>query len=254
MNPVETGKLIAKFRKEAGYTQASLASALNITDKAVSKWERGCSLPDASLLPKIAKLLDCDIEVLLSGLSEYKEHEWVGVLILESGETSASTVVYDKPLIFYLLSYFLLVGITEIDIQAKFDDAEYIKSLNLEQYGFNISFTPRTHSNAMIIYDKLFLFGVNLTRSFQNYMSMEANVVPITDGRELPIIFAHHYSDTEILKKISEKKKMGRGMLNFPMTTNDEVNEVAEFVKTYQKYHKLKIADLHEIAVKREMI
>ena len=252
MNPTETGKLIAKLRKEAGYTQASLAEKINVTDKAISKWERGYGQPDTSLLPQLAKLLDCDMEVLIFGLSEYKDHEWTGLLILNGGETSASTMVYDKPLIHYLLSYFLLVGITTVDIRADFKEYEYIRSLNLEQYGFNISFFQNPGANNMVVFDKALVFGANLTRMFQSYMAAEdTNIIPIVDERELPIGFSHYTVDVGVIKRTAERRKLTRGMIHLPLGTMEEVKEASEFVRIYQKYHNIKIADLKEIAVKR---
>ncbi len=59
------GKLIAKFRKEKGLTQKELGDKLFVTDKAVSKWERGLSLPDITLFEKLAKVLDTDIYSLI---------------------------------------------------------------------------------------------------------------------------------------------------------------------------------------------
>ena len=59
------GKLIAKFRKEKGLTQKELGDKLFVTDKAVSKWERGLSLPDITLFEKLAKELDTDIYNLI---------------------------------------------------------------------------------------------------------------------------------------------------------------------------------------------
>ena len=50
MDQEKMGKFIASCRKEQGLTQAVLAERLGITDRAVSKWETGRSLPDASLL------------------------------------------------------------------------------------------------------------------------------------------------------------------------------------------------------------
>ena len=49
MDQIKIGKFIAACRKEKGYTQASLAEELGITDRAVSKWETGKSLPDSSM-------------------------------------------------------------------------------------------------------------------------------------------------------------------------------------------------------------
>lgn len=49
MNQIKIGKFIAECRKKQNLTQIQLAEKLNITDRAVSKWERGMSLPDISL-------------------------------------------------------------------------------------------------------------------------------------------------------------------------------------------------------------
>ena len=67
MNEVKIGKFIASKRKEQGLTQLQLAEKLGITDRAVSKWETGKSLPDASLMPELCKLLKITINDLLCG-------------------------------------------------------------------------------------------------------------------------------------------------------------------------------------------
>lgn len=61
------GQFIADMRKERGLTQKELAEKLLITDKAVSKWERGLSCPDISLLTSIADILGVTVNELLSG-------------------------------------------------------------------------------------------------------------------------------------------------------------------------------------------
>lgn len=67
MEQVKIGKFIASKRKEQGLTQLQLAEKLGITDRAVSKWETGKSLPDASLMPELCKLLKITINDLLCG-------------------------------------------------------------------------------------------------------------------------------------------------------------------------------------------
>lgn len=67
MEQVKIGKFIASKRKEQGLTQLQLAEKLGITDHAVSKWETGKSLPDASLMPELCKLLKITINDLLCG-------------------------------------------------------------------------------------------------------------------------------------------------------------------------------------------
>ena len=67
MDKEKTGQLITTLRKEKGLTQKQLADALNVTDKAVSKWERGLSFPDISMLEPISELLDISILEILAG-------------------------------------------------------------------------------------------------------------------------------------------------------------------------------------------
>ena len=67
MEQVKIGKFIASKRKEQGLTQLQLAEKLGITDRAVSKWETGKSLPDASLMPELCKVLKITINDLLCG-------------------------------------------------------------------------------------------------------------------------------------------------------------------------------------------
>lgn len=77
MDMEKTGKLIAECRKEAGLTQAALAEKLGITDRAVSKWERGKSLPDASIMLELCGILGINVNELLAGekiaMENYKE-------------------------------------------------------------------------------------------------------------------------------------------------------------------------------------
>ncbi len=61
------GKFIAYLRKEKGLTQQELGDKLFVTDKAVSKWERGISFPDITILEKLASELDAEVSEILSG-------------------------------------------------------------------------------------------------------------------------------------------------------------------------------------------
>lgn len=67
MDQVKIGKFIAECRKEKGMTQAALAEKLGITDRAVSKWETGKSLPDASIMLDLCGILEIDVNELLTG-------------------------------------------------------------------------------------------------------------------------------------------------------------------------------------------
>lgn len=73
MNTEKIGSLIAKLRKEKGLTQKELADQLHITDRAVSKWERGVGCPDISLLDDLANILGVSISSLLNGEEEVEK-------------------------------------------------------------------------------------------------------------------------------------------------------------------------------------
>lgn len=62
-----TGCFIAQLRKELGLTQKELAEKLEVTDKAISRWETGKGLPDTSLLKPLAEIFGVSVGELLSG-------------------------------------------------------------------------------------------------------------------------------------------------------------------------------------------
>jgi transcriptional regulator with XRE-family HTH domain/DNA-directed RNA polymerase subunit RPC12/RpoP len=67
MDQVKIGKFISERRKSVGLTQMQLAEKLGITDRAISKWERGKTLPDSSVMLELCGLLGITVNDLLSG-------------------------------------------------------------------------------------------------------------------------------------------------------------------------------------------
>ena len=67
MDQEKIGKFISACRKEKGLTQAALAEQLGITDRAVSKWETGKSLPDSSIMIDLCEILSINVNDLLKG-------------------------------------------------------------------------------------------------------------------------------------------------------------------------------------------
>lgn len=67
MDKEKFGKFVATLRKEQGLTQKELAQKVNLTDKAISKWERGLSYPDISILEQLSIELDISILELMKG-------------------------------------------------------------------------------------------------------------------------------------------------------------------------------------------
>ena len=78
MDQIKIGRFIASCRKDAGLTQAVLAEKLGISDRAVSKWENGKSMPDTGIMLDLCELLKINVNELLSGekimVESYNKH------------------------------------------------------------------------------------------------------------------------------------------------------------------------------------
>ena len=67
MDQIKIGRFIADRRKQTSLTQMQLAEKLGITDKAVSKWERGVAMPDTSIMLELSGILGISVNELLCG-------------------------------------------------------------------------------------------------------------------------------------------------------------------------------------------
>lgn len=76
MDNQKTGSLIRRLRREQSMTQAQLAAKLGLSDRTISKWERGLGAPEVSLLEELARILCVELSVLLSG--ECVPHDTIG--------------------------------------------------------------------------------------------------------------------------------------------------------------------------------
>ena len=85
MDQIKIGKFISEKRKEAKLTQSELAEKLNITDRAISKWENGKSMPDAGIIPELCKILNITITDLFSGeIVDMKDNKKIEENILDA--------------------------------------------------------------------------------------------------------------------------------------------------------------------------
>ncbi len=112
MNQTKTGKFIAKCRKEKKLTQAQLAEKLNITDRAVSKWETGKSMPDSSIMLELCEILGISVNELLSGeavdMEQYEKKADENLIALKRKDESNRTKYVMTAVLF---SITLLTGI-----------------------------------------------------------------------------------------------------------------------------------------------
>lgn len=219
MDIVKVGKAIAYLRKKIGYTQKELADRIGVSDKAVSKWERGLGLPDTAIIGKIAILLDTDTDSLLAGEPVHHNMGWTGLLILKENAygINASTVIYDKPIVYFLLSYFMLMGIRDICVVCPEKDRIYMEDIfqHGERLGIRLIYhvtIPEeryrdSSNNVMIVTGMSFIYGVDQTRFFQKAM-MERDRITVLSLPKKALSASKIYYDSD--KRIVKSEDGGK--------------------------------------------
>jgi len=256
------GNIIAELRREAGFTQKTLAEALHITDKAVSKWERGLSLPDVSLLPKLSLLLDADVTLLLAQDGKHPHEGWKGLVDLRNRDVSLWHTIYDKPMVYFILSHFLLSNVRDICFLCSKENQDYLKGEIFAELGFRFTFELQENSahDLMILNRPCFLFGSDLTRQFQGAMLSDSVVTLVPVNVAPPFLFCPaeyvpiYKKNPGYLYEIAAPRTLGRGMVCLDMDDLDASMETAAFVRMYQKNSGLLISSLEEIAYRKGII
>ncbi len=116
MDPKLTGKIISDKRKEKGLNQIQLGELLNVSNRTISKWEKGDGYPDITLLPEISQCLDISIDELLKGQS----HQPAPAPDEKEGEKKSRVKLLNDFKLCFIVSLFLAIcgatlgGITEL--------------------------------------------------------------------------------------------------------------------------------------------
>lgn len=130
MNQIKIGKFIAACRKKAGMTQSQLAEKFNISDRAVSKWETGKSIPDSSIMLELCEILGITVNELLKGekvfMEDYAKVAEANLLKLKKLEENRSKMLLQMEIIigiistasFILLIFVAMAALDSIKYQA----------------------------------------------------------------------------------------------------------------------------------------
>ena len=115
MSNKSIGEMITTLRKKQGMTQNDLAEKMNVTDKAVSKWERNLSCPDVNSISKLAEILGTTVEELLNAQTQKEDNnadEIINIILIGIGLAMGISIIVTsilKQLEIY--NGFIMIGI-----------------------------------------------------------------------------------------------------------------------------------------------
>ena len=276
MDPIKIGKSIATLRKKYGMTQLDLAERLSVTDKAVSRWERGMGAPDISLLVKLSLILDVDVETLLEGNVSGDDVEWKGILFLKYPDgLMATDLVYTKRIIYLQLGYFLLAGVTEVvivgdeyKVELAQKQIECIPGLKIE-YGkidtkrfltncdrvvdYNL------HNGLMMISGFDLIYGKDFTKCLRRVMNNCCKPTQICnfEGKSTVLRFypKGSLSDGSMIVEDSnlERYLLERGILHLSVRNLNNLNDASSFLRILESYQDEPFMDLSQIMDRRHI-
>ncbi len=282
MDAEKVGATISVLRKRKDMTQRELAERLRVTDKAVSRWERGLGVPDQSLLSRLAETLDTDIEVILEGELWRGEPSWRGLLWLNYKDgIGPDTMLYGKRSVYLQLGYLMLAGVRRITIAGAPEMVKTAKNIisKADSYDVELRFiklldgfweqpspssgTPASvtkGSGIMLVAGLDFLYGKDLTRAFKRQMAECEGPVRLTghNGVGTSVYFAPGEQEPLSLLRSLEHlearpRKLERGIVCFPIESQDDVIDAANLVAILERHSGESVMDLGVIAQHRGM-
>ena len=236
MNYDKIGKFIQEKRKEKNLTQKALAEKLGVTDRAVSKWERGIGCPDVSILEILSKELDCSILEILKGRKIENEiikvteaDDYVKDSMNISKQTTKEKIIsyINKVLVTTIIFIFLLLSYLNI-VQIKYLNTEYQykteyyenkkiqESINTLEKNINIIKNNQgKYSNED--YQKITSQLENMDKIIKSskiydYISNRKEITytlnDLIKFNDLYELMSEHYELTRILEKYTDSSKM----------------------------------------------
>ena len=241
MDLVKIGRFISECRKEKCLTQSQLAEMLNITDKAVSKWETGKGLPDASIMIELCNILGINVNELLSGekLSEenYKDRANQNIVSMikvvdKSRKTKNRLILIFAIIIFIFFICRLVIGIYEsIEIDMEYDE----RIMQCEITENDITYKV----NGLSI--------VNTKREIINTDS--ETLIFITNKMFLENKIRSHYETWDSMVKLNNGERVSFSS-SISIDRNNDIPDCKDKIKVYytnQPFYKIKKANKNEL-------
>jgi len=185
LNYDKIGDFIKKKRKENNLTQKELAKKLGVTDRAVSKWERGLGCPDVSILEILSNELGCSILELLKGreienevipITEADDYLRNGMYISKNITKNKFINIINKIIIFSIL--FIVFFLLYLNIcQIVYTDKIYVKKIDRDSYKRMLERVNNVDNKFEIIKNKQGIYSNDDYKEIINYLEEGLNKV-----------------------------------------------------------------------------
>ena len=166
MDQIKIGKFIAALRKEKGYTQEQLAEKISVSNKSISRWENGNTMPDLSLIPKLCEILNISINEFLSGEridnSEYQKKLEENIIINMDLLKKKIRQISKRLMLFiisvfvlFLVALFLFIGYKELTYKKVYLDDNNIQITVCKEKS-NLGFTISTKDETPFLFNSYY--------------------------------------------------------------------------------------------------
>ena len=143
MDQIKIGKFIAECRKKNNLTQMQLAEKLNITDRAISKWENGKGMPDSSIMIDLCNELKISVNELLSGekieMKEYNKKAKENLFELNKSNEKKNKIINYVVIITIVLIiisvielFFVIIQLKKVQLETTLNQAQNTYELNIK--------------------------------------------------------------------------------------------------------------------------
>ncbi len=143
MDKIKIGKFIAECRKKNNLTQMQLAEKLNITDRAISKWENGKGMPDSSIMMDLCNELGISVNELLSGerieMKEYNKKAEENLFELNKSNEKKNKIINYIVIITIVLIiisvvelFFVIIQLKKVQLETTLNQAQNTYELNIK--------------------------------------------------------------------------------------------------------------------------
>ena len=257
MDLIKTGKIISEARKNKNMTQKQLASRLHISDKAISKWERGLGYPDISFLIPLSQILDISLYELLSGEKGEIEEILKNTIHYSNSEIKRKNKQTKKKILIFLsiiAILFILFAYKLINFYIYslpfINDEDYNKFIN----GFQIKDEINVESEQLTNHEYIEYDNIKFKNIFDGYEKQEQDSYisyTLRDSNDdtknyFGIGLAETYLDTVLneIEKLSDSKKVNKQELLKGIDNDLELFNYIYLTKNYNPKITYKIKNL----------